>query len=69
MTSFHTINVDGLEIFYRKAGSPNNPTILLLHGFPTSSHMFRNLIPALADSFHLVAPDYPGFGNSSMPRG
>ena len=67
MTTFHTINVDGLDIFYREAGSPNNPTILLLHGFPTSSHMFRNLIPALADSFHLVAPDYPGFGNSSMP--
>lgn len=67
MTTFHTINVDGLNIFYREAGSPNNPTILLLHGFPTSSHMFRNLIPALADSFHLVAPDYPGYGNSSMP--
>ncbi|MBV8883386.1 MAG: alpha/beta hydrolase [Chroococcidiopsidaceae cyanobacterium CP_BM_RX_35] len=67
MTTFHTTNVDGLDIFYREAGSPKNPTILLLHGFPTSSHMFRNLIPALADSFHLIAPDYPGFGNSSMP--
>jgi pimeloyl-ACP methyl ester carboxylesterase len=67
MTTFHIINVDGMDIFYREAGSPNSPTILLLHGFPTSSHMFRNLVPALADSFHLIAPDYPGFGNSSMP--
>lgn len=62
-----TIEIDGLDIFYREAGSRDNPTILLLHGFPTSSHMFRNLIPALADDFHLVAPDYPGYGNSSMP--
>jgi pimeloyl-ACP methyl ester carboxylesterase len=67
MTTFHTVSIDGLDIFYREAGSRDNPTILLLHGFPTSSHMFRNLIPALADRFHLVAPDYPGFGNSSMP--
>ncbi|NET74463.1 MAG: alpha/beta hydrolase, partial [Sphaerospermopsis sp. SIO1G2] len=58
----------GLEIFYREAGDKNNPTILLLHGFPTSSHMFRNLIPTLADKFHLIAPDYPGFGASSMPK-
>ncbi|NET64136.1 MAG: alpha/beta fold hydrolase [Moorea sp. SIO1G6] len=58
----------GLDIFYREAGSKNAPTILLLHGFPTSSHMFRNLIPALADEFHLIAPDYPGFGASSMPK-
>ena len=63
-----TIEVDGLEIFYREAGLDKAPTILLLHGFPTSSHMFRNLIPALSDKFHLVAPDYPGFGNSSMPK-
>jgi pimeloyl-ACP methyl ester carboxylesterase len=63
-----TITVDGQTIFYREAGDKDNaPTILLLHGFPTSSHMFRNLIPALADKFHLVAPDYPGFGYSSMP--
>ncbi len=62
-----TIEIDGQTIFYREAGSPDAPTILLLHGFPTSSHMFRDLIPALADRFHLVAPDYPGFGNSSMP--
>ncbi len=67
MTTYRTIQVDGLDIFYREAGAPGNPTILLLHGFPTSSHMFRHLIPALADRFHLVAPDYPGFGNSSMP--
>jgi pimeloyl-ACP methyl ester carboxylesterase len=63
-----TITVDGQTIYYREAGDKDNaPTILLLHGFPTSSHMFRNLIPALADKFHLVAPDYPGFGYSSMP--
>ncbi len=63
-----TITVDGQTIFYREAGDKEKgPTILLLHGFPTSSHMFRNIIPALADKFHLVAPDYPGFGYSSMP--
>ncbi len=62
-----TVKIDGLDIFYREAGPPDAPTILLLHGFPTSSHMFRNLIPALADEFHVVAPDYPGYGNSSMP--
>lgn len=68
-TTMHkTIEIDGLDIFYREAGSKNAPTILLLHGFPTSSHMFRNLIPALADEFHLIAPDYPGFGASSMPK-
>jgi pimeloyl-ACP methyl ester carboxylesterase len=67
MTTYRTISIDGLDIFYREAGSRNNPTILLLHGFPTSSHMFRNLILALADKFHLVAPDYPGYGNSSAP--
>jgi pimeloyl-ACP methyl ester carboxylesterase len=62
------INIDGQAIFYREAGNKQKaPTILLLHGFPSSSHMFRNLMPALADKFHLVAPDYPGFGNSSMP--
>jgi pimeloyl-ACP methyl ester carboxylesterase len=66
-TTFNTIIIDGLNIFYREAGNRENPTILLLHGFPTSSHMFRNLISQLADRFHLVAPDYPGFGNSSMP--
>jgi len=65
--SYRTVAVDGVDIFYREAGNPENPTILLLHGFPTSSHMFRNLIPALADRYHLVAPDYPGYGFSSMP--
>jgi pimeloyl-ACP methyl ester carboxylesterase len=63
---YQTVKVENLDIFYREAGSPDNPTILLLHGFPTSSQMFRNLIPALADRYHLIAPDYPGFGNSSM---
>jgi pimeloyl-ACP methyl ester carboxylesterase len=67
MTSYHTVHVDGLDIFYRRAGSSQHPTILLLHGALSSSHMFRRLIPALAGQFHLVAPDLPGFGNSSMP--
>ena len=62
-----TVKVDGLDIFYREAGPKDAPTVLLLHGFPTSSQMFRNLIPALADTYHLVAPDYPGYGHSSMP--
>jgi pimeloyl-ACP methyl ester carboxylesterase len=66
-TQHKTVTVDGVEIFYREAGPKDAPTILLLHGFPTSSHMFRNLIPALSDRFHLVAPDYPGFGNSEQP--
>ncbi len=64
---YKTVEIDGLDIFYREAGNPSNPTILLLHGFPTSSHMFRDLIPQLADQYHLVAPDYPGYGYSSMP--
>jgi pimeloyl-ACP methyl ester carboxylesterase len=67
-TTYRTVDVNGLKIFYREAGPKDAPTVLLLHGFPSSSHMFRNLIPALADRFHVVAPDYPGFGNSSMPR-
>lgn len=67
-TQHKTVTVQGLDIFYREAGPRDAPTILLLHGFPTSSQMFRNLIPALADKFHVVAPDYPGFGNSSMPQ-
>ena len=67
-TVYHrTMEIEGLDIFYRQAGDPSNPTVLLLHGFPTSSHMFRNLIPALADRYHVVAPDFPGYGNSSMP--
>ena len=65
--TYNKLKIDGLEIFYREAGDPLKPTILLLHGFPTSSHMFRNLIPLLADKYHVVAPDYPGFGYSSAP--
>ena len=67
MTTYQHAVVDGYKIFYREAGSKSSPTILLLHGFPTSSHMFRNLIPALADRFHLIAPDLPGFGFSDSP--
>lgn len=66
--TYNFVKVDGLDIFYREAGDRQNPTILLLHGFPTSSQMFRNLIPQLADKFHVIAPDYPGFGQSSMPK-
>jgi pimeloyl-ACP methyl ester carboxylesterase len=65
--AYRTADVDGLEVFYREAGAANAPTLLLLHGFPTSSHMFRELIPLLADEFHLVAPDLPAFGRSAMP--
>jgi pimeloyl-ACP methyl ester carboxylesterase len=66
---FHRFaRVDGLRVFYREAGDPHHPHLLLLHGFPTSSHMFRNLIPLLADRFHLIAPDIPGFGFSDVPR-
>jgi pimeloyl-ACP methyl ester carboxylesterase len=67
VVSYRTIAVEGLKIFYREAGNPNAPTLLLLHGFPTSSHMYRNLIPALSDRYHLVAPDLPGFGFSEAP--
>ena len=66
--TFHrTIEVEGLDIFYREAGPEGAPTILLLHGYPTSSHMFRNLIRDLSDQFHLLAPDYPGYGRSEQP--
>lgn len=65
--AYRTVTIDDIEIFYREAGDPTRPTILLLHGFPTSSHMFRDLITELADEYHLVAPDYPGYGFSSMP--
>jgi pimeloyl-ACP methyl ester carboxylesterase len=65
--SYRTINIDGQDIFYREAGSKDLPNVLLLHGFPSSSHMFRNLIPMLADHYHVIAPDYPGYGYSSMP--
>lgn len=64
---YKKIRIEGVEIFYREAGNPDNPTILLLHGFPSSSHMFRDLMRNLSTSFHLVAPDYPGFGNSDSP--
>lgn len=62
-----TIRIEGLNVFYLEAGSSDAPTVLLLHGFPTSSHMFRNLVPKLADEFHVIAPDYIGYGKSSMP--
>src|ERR1700678_1675586 len=64
---YRTTEVDGFKIFYREAGAPDTPRLLLLHGFPSASHMFRDLIPLLADRFHIVAPDLPGFGNSDMP--
>ncbi len=65
--NYRHVDVDGLKIFYREAGDPAAPTILLLHGFPTSSHMYRELIPLLADRYHVVAPDLPGFGLSDAP--
>jgi pimeloyl-ACP methyl ester carboxylesterase len=67
MTTVHTEKVDGLDVFFRKAGDPAAPKLLLLGGFPSSSHQFRNLLPALADRFHLLSIDYPGFGNTEMP--
>jgi pimeloyl-ACP methyl ester carboxylesterase len=67
MTAYRRTQVDGIEIFYREAGARNAPAVLLLHGFPTSSHMFRNLIPALADRYHVIAPDLPGFGFTQSP--
>lgn len=66
-TRYRKVSVDGLNVFYREAGPVDAPVLLLLHGFPTASHMFRNLIPALSDRFRLVAPDLPGFGQSDMP--
>ena len=66
-TQYHTAVVDGVEVFYREAGRPGQPTVVLLHGFPSSSHQYRNLIPILAESYHVIAPDYPGFGHSAMP--
>lgn len=65
--SYRTVELDGTEIFYREAGSPQAPALLLLHGFPSSSFMFRNLIPALAERYRVIAPDYPGFGYSAFP--
>lgn len=66
-TTYHFATVKGRRVFYREAGDPAAPTIVLLHGFPTSSHMYRDLIPALADKFHVIAPDYIGFGQSDAP--
>jgi len=65
---YRTADLDGFKIFYREAGSPDAPKLLLLHGFPSASHMFRDLIPLLADRFHIIAPDLPGFGKSDMPE-
>ena len=65
--SYHTVEIDRLKIFYREAGPADAPTVLLLHGFPSSSRMWEPLLPLLADKYHLIAPDYPGFGNSSAP--
>jgi len=67
-TRHRFVDVDGLKIFYREAGADTSPALLLLHGFPTSSHMFRDLIPALADDYRVVAPDFPGFGFSEAPE-
>jgi pimeloyl-ACP methyl ester carboxylesterase len=65
--NYQNIRVNGLNIFYREAGKKSSPTLLLLHGFPTSSHMFRNLIPIVAEYYHVVAPDFPGFGQTDLP--
>src|ERR1700712_4432281 len=65
--TYKSIKVDGLNIAYREAGTPKNPKLVLLHGFPASSHQYRDLIRSLADTFHVISPDYPGFGLSDMP--
>lgn len=67
LTTYHTVDIEKVSIFYREAGPKDAPTLLLLHGFPSSSHMFRDLIPTLAKTYHVIAPDYPGFGQSSAP--
>src|SRR5688572_23030482 len=64
---YRTATIDGVKVFYREAGPADGPVVLLLHGFPTSSHMFRNLIPTLADRYRVIAPDYPGYGQSDAP--
>src|SRR5580658_4079536 len=66
--NYQKTRVNGLNIFYREAGKKTSPTLLLLHGFPTSSHMFRNLIPIMAEHYHVVAPDFPGFGQTDLPN-
>src|SRR5688572_13730524 len=67
VTRHRTVSIDGVPIFYREAGPAHAPVVVLLHGFPTSSHMFRNLIPALSDRYRVIAPDYPAFGQSAVP--
>ena len=67
-TLFKNVDVDGINVFYREAGQESSPKLVLLHGFPASSHQYRNLLPALSNRFHVIAPDYPGFGNSEMPN-
>lgn len=67
VTHYHTTNIEGVDVFYAEAGPSDGPVVLLLHGFPSSSNMFRNLIPLLADRYHVIAPDYPGFGESGVP--
>jgi pimeloyl-ACP methyl ester carboxylesterase len=69
VTSVHKIEADGVKVFYRSAGDPSAPVVLLLHGFPTSSFMFRDLIPRLADQYYVIAPDLPGFGFTEVPEG
>src|SRR4249919_1697263 len=66
-TKYRTADVDGFKVFYRQAGAADAPKLLLLHGFPSAGHMFRDLIPLLSDRFHIIAPDLPGFGKSDMP--
>lgn len=65
---FKTLEIDGISIAYREAGNLDNPTIVLLHGYPASSHQYRKVLDGLSDSYHLVAPDYPGYGNSDFPN-
>lgn len=67
MMTYHTISIDGVRIFYRECGNPEKPVMVLFHGFPSASHMFRDLMPRLEERFHLIAPDYPGFGQSESP--
>ena len=67
MTTYHKIKVEDCNVFYREAGSSEDPAVLLLHGFPSASHMFRELMPLLADKFHLIAPDFPSFGQTESP--
>src|SRR6185437_2900742 len=66
-TTYHIVDVNGLDVFYREAGDIDAPALLLLHGFPTAGHMFRDLIPLLSNRFHVVAPDLPGFGRTALP--